>query len=141
MSRPFDDPAVEAVFDAYPSDLRADLLRLRALILETASEIEAVGPLVESLKWGQPAYRPTKPKSGTTLRIGAVKNDPGRYAMFFHCQTTLADTFRQIYGDQLVFQGDRAILFSHGDAIPRDALKHCIALALTYHARPKHRVR
>ncbi len=136
-SRPFDDPAVEAVFDAYPDAPRRDLLRLRALIFDTAAQIEGIGPLIETLKWGQPAYLPSRPRTGTTIRINALKDDPGRYGMFFHCQTTLVGTFRELYRDQLVCQGNRAILFSHGAAIPRDALKHCIALALTYHATPE----
>ena len=136
-SRPFDNPEVEAVFRAYPRQVRLDLLRLRALIFDTAARIEGIGPLIETLKWGQPAYLPSRPRTGTTIRIDALKDDPGRYGMFFHCQTTLVDTFRELYRDQFFCQGNRAILFSHGTAIPSHALKHCIALALTYHAKPE----
>ena len=137
--RSFDDPNVKAVFDAYPADLRADLLRLRELIFDTASETEGVGGLIETLKWGQPAYLPAKPRTGSTIRIDALKDQPDRYAMFFHCQTRLVDTFRELYRDQFVFQGNRALLFSHGDPIRVDALRHCIALSLTYHLKPKGR--
>lgn len=136
-SRPFEDPNVEAVFDSYPSALREDLLTLRALVFQVADETEAVGALIETLKWGQPAYLPSRRKTGSTIRIDALKNDPDRYAMLFHCQTTLVKDFREIYRDEFVFQGDRALVFSHGRSLPRDALKHCIALALTYHLKPK----
>ena len=138
MSRPFDDPDVEAVFDAYPRRLRTDLSRLRDLIFDTASGIDHIGPLVETLKWGQPSYAPLTPRTGSAVRIDALKSDPDGYAMFFNCQTRLIDTFRELYPDQFTFQGNRALVFAHGDPLPRDALKHCIALSLTYHLRPKH---
>jgi hypothetical protein len=55
--------------------------------------------------------------------------------MFFHCQTTLVGTFRERYGDLLSFEGNRAVLFSVGKKLPEKALKHCVAMALTYHLR------
>ena len=130
---PFDDPAVRAVFDAYPPKLRADLLALRALILDTAAKTDGVGPLVETLKWGQPSYL----RIGTTVRIDALKDRPDGYALFVHCQSRLADAFRQLYPDQFTFDGNRALLFTTGQPRPDDALKHCIALALTHHLRKR----
>lgn len=135
--RPFDDPAVKAVFDAYPPPLRADLLALRALILDTAAETDGVGPLVETLKWGQPSYLPARPRIGTTVRIDALKDRADGYALFVHCQSRLAETFRQRYPDQFTFDGNRALLFTQGQPLPRDALEHCIALALTLHLRKR----
>jgi hypothetical protein len=134
--RSFDDPAVKAVFDAYPATLRRPLLRLRSLIYDVA-RTAAVGELIESLKWQQPAYRPVRPRIGTTVRIDAMPDRSDRYAMFFHCQTTLLATFRDLYPDQFTFQGDRALVFKAADAVPQEALQHCISLALTYHARSR----
>ena len=134
-TRPFDDPGVAAAFDAWPPDLRDDLLFLRTQIFDTADGLEAVLPLVESLKWGQPAYAPAKPRIGSTVRLDVLKNAPHRYGMFFHCQTTLVRDFREIYRDQFDFEGNRALLFTHGEPVPVDALRHCIALSLTYHLR------
>lgn len=131
----FADARVKAVFDAHPRELRADLLTLRALIFDTAAETEGVGGLVETLKWGQPAYAPAKPRTGSTIRIDALGDRRGHTALFFHCQTTLVSDFRQRYPDLLAFQGNRAVVLAPGQELPRDALKHCIALALTYHAR------
>lgn len=125
------------MFDSYPKRLRTPLLRLRQLIFACASQTEAVGEVVETLKWGQAAYLTEKPKSGSTIRIGTIKGQENRYAMFFHCQTTLVSTFREIYPKTLVFQGNRAVLFSIEDQIPQDAVEHCIALALTYHSRQR----
>ena len=133
--RSFSDPAVAKVFAAYPPALRRALLTLRGLILEVADAQRGKGGLIETLKWGQPAYLPVKPRTGTTVRIDAVKSDSDRYAAYFHCQTTLIDSFRELYPDELTVEGDRALLFERGRELPKTALKHCIGLALTYHAR------
>ena len=130
---PFADAEVEAVFAAYPAGIRVDLLALRQLIFEAAAETEAVGPLVETLKWRQPAYLPARPRIGTTVRIDALKD--GHYAIFVHCQTTLVARFRETYPGLFTFTGTRAVLFTPGDPLPRDELKHCIAMALTYRSR------
>lgn len=126
---------MEAVFDAYPKVLRTDLLALRALILETAVATEGVGPLIETLKWGQPSYLPKRPRVGTTVRIDALKNSGDRYGLFVHCQTTLVRDIRERYGDLFAYDGNRALLFRAGEPVPRDVLRHCIAMALTYHLR------
>jgi hypothetical protein len=139
LERPFGDVRVRAAFDSYPDGLRADLLALRALILATARETEGVGALVETLKWGQPAHLPARPGIGTTIRIDVVKGEPARYAMYVHCQTTLMASFRERYGDAFAFEGNRALIFARGARVPRAALRHCIAMALTYHARQRRR--
>lgn len=137
--RGFADAAVRAVFEAYPARLRADIFSLRELIFDTADATEGVGALVETLKWGQPAYVPSKPGIGSTVRIDALKPPKQEYGMFFHCQTTLVPTFRELYGNRFSFQGNRAIVFSHGQKVPWDALAHCVALALTYHLKVRRR--
>lgn len=133
----FADPAVEAVFAAYPARTKAKLLALRKLILETAAKMPGVGALDETLKWGQPSYLTTETRSGSTIRIDRVKPEAGddreRYALYVHCQTTLVSTFRQLYRDELTFGGNRSILLEADRPFPKAALRHCIALALTYH--------
>ena len=134
-SRLFADRNVAKVFDAYPDDVRAKLLTLRAMILETAAKLDGVGPLEETLKWGQPSYLTTQSGSGSTIRIDRVKADDDRVAMYFHCQTDLVATFRELYPAQMEYGGNRSILFETAAKIPEKALRHCIGLALTYHAR------
>ena len=134
IDTPFTDPLVKAVFDAYPPALRKALLELRRLIFATAAETAGVGDLVETLKWRQPAYLTERPKSGSTIRIDALKGRSDGYAMYFHCQSALVPTFRELYPESFVFEGNRAIHFSLDRNIDKEALKHCIALALTYHA-------
>jgi hypothetical protein len=133
----FADPAVAAVFAGYPKRTKAKLLELRRLILETAAKTQGVGALKETLKWGQPSYLTPETRSGSTIRIDRVKPEAGddteRCALYVHCQTTLVSTFRQLYRDQLTFGGNRSILLDAGRPLPKAALRHCIALALTYH--------
>ena len=130
------DPAVNAVFGAYPDPVKAKLLALRRLIFDTAKATKGVGALEEALKWGQPSYLTAESKSGSTIRIDQVKAEAGGYAVYFHCQTDLVETFRELY-PQLRYSGNRAILLDAGEKMPEAALRHCIALALTYHARKR----
>jgi hypothetical protein len=126
------DPAVAAVFDAYPRPLKSRLLALRRLIFDTARTTDGVGPLEEAIKWGQPSYLTTETKSGSTIRIDRVKSAANQYAVYFHCQTDLVSTFRELY-PELTYGGNRSILLDAANALPEAALRHCVALALTYH--------
>ncbi len=108
----FADPAVKAVFAAYEPKVRARLLALRELIFATAASAK-VGPLSETLKWGQPAYRPVKAKTGTTVRIDALRG-ADKYALFVPCSTTLIASFREHYEREMVFEGKRSMIFSAG---------------------------
>ena len=128
---------MEAVFEAYPEELRVKLIRLRQLIFETASRIAGVGPLEETLKWGQPSYLTPQSKSGTTIRIDRIKSAPGQIGMFVHCQTSLISRYRELYPDVLSFDGKRAIKIDQNEQLPEEVLRHCIAMALTYHLNKK----
>ena len=126
------DPAVAAVLDSYPKPLKSKLLALRALILDTARKTEGVGRLEEALKWGQASYLTSESKSGSTVRIDRVKSADDQVAVYFHCQTNLVETFRELY-PELSFGGNRAILLEADKKLPEAELRHCVALALTYH--------
>jgi hypothetical protein len=101
-------PKIDAVFRDYPPRLRAKLMRLRQIILKTAAKMDDVGALEETLRWGQPAYIA---KRGSTIRIDQVKAEPGRYAIFFICNSDLVATFRELYPN-LDYRGNRSIAFS-----------------------------
>ena len=131
------DPAVDGIFDAYPKPVKAKLLALRRLILDTAKATQGVGALEEALKWGQPSYLTTETKSGSTIRIDRVKSAVNQYAVYFHCQTDLVETFRELYPTQLRYGGNRSILLNAAEEIPGPELRHCVALALTYHLRKR----
>jgi hypothetical protein len=126
---------VAQTYAAYPPPLRRRLLSLRRLVLDTAAATPGVGELEETLKWGEPAYLTSASKSGSTIRLGPVKSSPSQYALYFNCKTTLVDTFRTLFPQELRYEGNRAIVLDSADAVPREALAFCIQAALTYHKR------
>ncbi|WP_316359835.1 DUF1801 domain-containing protein [Devosia sp.] len=130
------NPAVAAVLAAYPAPLRERLMELRALIEETAAETDGVGPLEETLKWGEVSYLTSASGSGTTVRIGRDRAS-GRPAIYVNCKTDLLSRYRTLYPDRFGYDGDRGVIL--GEAPDEAALKHMIALALTYHARKTRR--
>ena len=129
----FKNPEVFAVFQDYPHEIKSKLLFLLNLIFEVAKKANGVGELEETLKWGQPSYLTSQTKSGTTIRIDKVKSGKHDYAIFFNCQTTLVDTFREMFRDEFEYEGNRALLFKTKDKIATEKLKLCISMALTYH--------
>jgi len=123
--------SVMAVIEAYPAPVRRKLEAVRRLILDTARKTEGVGALEEALKWGQVSYLTSESKSGSTVRIDRVKSTD-QVAVYFHCQTNLVETFRELY-PKLSYSGNRAILLDADKKLPEVELRHCVALALTYH--------
>lgn len=128
---------IAAIFDAYPKAIKSKLMFLRQLIFTVAAQTDGVGELEETVKWGQPSYLTTQSKSGSLIRLGQVKGQEGKYAIYFHCQTTLVDTFKEMYPGVFQFEGNRSIVFSVDVAVPVKELNHCIAIALTYHLNKK----
>ena len=138
---PFENADVESVFANYPTDVRARLMQLRQLIFETAATTAGVGALEETLRWSEPSYLTTQSKSGSIVRMHWKPSDGDHYRMYFHCQTNLVATFRQLYPTELRYDGNRSIVLSRRDPVPIDALCHCVTLALTYHASRRARNR
>ncbi|ASK89001.1 DUF1801 domain-containing protein [Sphingorhabdus sp. SMR4y] len=126
---------VRAAWKGLPEPLTVRLVQLRRLILDVASENPAIGPLEETLKWGEAAFLTSATGSGTTVRINRHKKSEAIYGLYVHCQTDLIARYRQLYDQELTFDGNRAVLFDCRNALPVDAARHCIAMALTYHLR------
>jgi hypothetical protein len=124
---------VAAAFREFPTPVRMLLERVRTLILTVARETEVVGPLVETLKWGEPAYLTEASGSGSTIRLGWPKARPSHAAVYFNCKTTLIATFRDMFPSVFEYKGDRAILLDVDGAMDEKALSLCISMALTYH--------
>lgn len=133
---PSSPPDVAAVLDACPAPARLRLMEVRDLILATAAEMPEVGVLTETLKWRQPAYLTNQTKSGTTLRLGWA-DDGTSISLFVHCQTSLVSEWRQRYEEALTFVGNRELVVAADQPLPVAPLQHCIAMALTYHARKR----
>ena len=126
-------------FSVYPMPVRTKLLALRQMILDVAKKTAGVGKLEEALRWGQPSYLTTETGVGSTIRIDHIKNEPGKYAMYFICTSGLIEDFKELYKGEMKFMGNRSIVFDVENRLPEAALRHCISLALTYHLRKKQR--
>lgn len=124
------NPKVKEVFNKYPKNVKHQLLQLRDLVLKAASEIEGLEKLEETLKWGEPSYLT---KHGSTVRMDWKEKEPEQFALYFKCTSSLVPTFKAIYKDQFVFEGNRAIVFQLDDKIPKAEIAHCISMALRYH--------
>ncbi|MDH3662840.1 MAG: DUF1801 domain-containing protein [Alphaproteobacteria bacterium] len=122
---------VSRAFASFPEPARTGLLTLRDLIFETAEKTPGVGALDETLKWSQPAYLTSETKSGSTIRLGLPKQ--GGFAIYTHCQTSILSDFRNVFPDDFVYDGNRAIQFREGEAPASETLELLIRNALTYH--------
>ena len=126
---------VAAAFEALSEPTRIQLLHIRRLIFEVAEETPGVGPLTETLKWGEPAYLTAASRSGSTIRLGVSKTLGNTAAILFNCHTTLVETFRAQFPDAFAYQGNRAILVPPSVPLLEPPLAICLAMALTYHHR------
>ena len=124
-----DSPDVQRLIKQYPPKAQERLNELRDLIIGTARENEDIEILTETLKWGEPSYLT---KVGSTIRIDWKERTPDKYFIYFICTTELVNTFRTIFGEELQYEGQRAIVLDLNEKLPVTPLKRCIALALTY---------
>lgn len=123
---------VKEKFKSYPVHVRPYLERLRTTILDVANNTEGVGPLEETLKWGEPSYLTSKSKSGTTIRIDWKAKRPHQYALYVNCKTSLIDRYKTLF-PELSYEGNRAIIFDLDKEAPENELRACILMALRYH--------
>jgi len=123
---------VKKKFESYPEHVRPKLELLRNIILDEAASDKSIGKLEETLKWGEPSYLTSASKSGTTVRIDWKSKSPNQYAIYVNCKTTLIDTFRSLF-PELIYEGNRAIIFNINQAVPENEIRLCISMALKYH--------
>ncbi|MEP2102747.1 MAG: DUF1801 domain-containing protein [Parasphingorhabdus sp.] len=126
---------IQLVFDSYAKAAQDRLIQLRSLVFEVAAHDDRIGPLEETLKWGQPSYLPSATKSGTTIRIDANAKTSENCAIYVHCGTDLVGRWRELYDESLHFEGNRAVIFDADKPLPVEPVKHIMAMALTYHLR------
>lgn len=124
---------VRQKFNSYPDHIKPKMENLRELIYDVAKNTDGVGELEETLKWSEPAYLTPKTKSGTTIRIDWKPGKPDQIGMYVSCNTTLIQTFRTLFGTDLTFEGNRAVVFPVEKPIPEKQLMICIRMALRYH--------
>ncbi|WP_191601515.1 DUF1801 domain-containing protein [Marinomonas algicola] len=119
---------IKQKFETYPEAVAPVLSQLREVILTVAKE-ECID-VSETIKWGEPSYIA---KQGSTIRFDWKAKHPDQYALYFNCRSKLVETFKELYPNELVYEGNRAVLFRLDEAVPWPVLKHCISLSLRYH--------
>ena len=126
-------PGVAETYASYEAEVSGELCKLRELILDTAAETDGVGAIEEGLRWNQPSFFTTESGSGSTIRVAptSAKSDHD-FAMFFICNTTLVEGFKDQFGATFTYDGNRALLFNVGDELPVEELRQCVTQALTY---------
>lgn len=127
-----------AVINNRSRDEKAALLALRNLILDVAESNKDIGEIIETVKWGQPAFLTRLPKTGTTVRIDCDPSGNGGVALFVSCQSSLVSEWRGLF-PHLTYSGDRGVHFPMGRELPRDELRQMVTMALTYHRRKRRR--
>lgn len=123
-------PEIQAKFATYPLQVQRQLEYVRDLIFTVAAE-NALGKVEESLKWGEASYLV---KGGSPVRLDWKAKTPAVIQIYFHCQTSLVETFREIYRDEFSYEGKRAIMLPLNAEINEGPLSHCLQLALKYHS-------
>lgn len=121
-------PGIQVKFVHYPKQAQQQLEYVRELILAIAVE-HSLGDVEETLKWGEASF---SVKGGSPIRIDWKAKQPGAIQVFFHCQTRLVATFREIYRDAFVYEGNRAVVIPLATDIELTPLRHCLLLALKY---------
>ena len=122
------DEQVKQKFMTYPAEAVVVLKQVRQLILAVAEQ-DGITELKETLKWGEPSYIST---IGSTIRFDYKYKAPQHFGIYFNCKTKLIETFKELYGDTFVYQGNRALLFRLNQPLPSKELSHCVSLALRY---------
>jgi len=121
------EQSVRNKFDSYPLSVATLLNELRDLIFHVAHQ-DGITDLKETLKWSQPSYISS---IGSTLRFDWTPNKPLQYYVYFNCNTSLVETFKEIYGEVFQYEGKRAIVLTVGQQLPSE-LAHCISMSLRY---------
>ncbi len=128
-------PNVAATIAAWPEAAQKTFLAIRTILFHAAADQSVVGPLTETLKWGEPAYLTAASKSGTTVRLAWKPATPAHLSVLLNCRTTLIEKLRTIYPTTFHYQGTRAALVALDAPLPEVALDHLARLAQTYHRR------
>jgi len=121
---------VSQAFDEYPSAAQATLLAIRDIIFAVHKNDPEIGQLLEALRWGELSYLTQAPNTGSMVRLALTKS--GEPAMFFHCGTTLVETFRVQYSHIFDFEDNRAVVLRLPVEDTVAEISHCVKQALRY---------
>lgn len=126
---------VAAVIDNWPAPAQARFHHCRSIIQRVAAADPAIGPLTETLKWGEPSFLTEMTGAGSTLRMAWKSTAPGELGLFVICRTDSLADLRDLYPDTFRYEGTRAAFLPLNVAVNDDAVAFLARIVLTYHLR------
>jgi hypothetical protein len=118
----------------YPEAAQKKFHEIRHAIYTIAQSKPKIGPITETLKWGEPAYLTEFSKSGSTIQIDWKQNEPDLIGIYLNSQTSMVETMRLNHPGAFSYRGNRCIQSRLDVQLPMPALKFCLYMALTYHS-------
>jgi hypothetical protein len=121
-----------SVVTPWSDQARATLWACRNIFFDVAQDA-GIGPLDETLKWGQPAWRPRRARTGSTLRMGWSAAKPAHLLLFVDCKTDLASRMRDLYPEMVENDGRRQMAVDLDHPLPEQAIAHLAQMTFCYH--------
>jgi len=125
---------VANVIKDYPPKAKSVFGNVRKIVVKAAKATSGLENTEETLKWGEPSYLA---EGGSTVRMNWAEKQPDQFSLYFNCNSILVETFRELYRDEFIFDGNRAVSFKLDEPVPEAALEHCISMAMQYHKLKK----
>jgi len=126
--------AVASAIEDYPPAALKTFMSVRELVAKVAEQTAGLDQTEETLKWGEPSYLA---EGGSTVRMKWTEKNPEEFYLYFNCQSTLVETFRELYRDEFDYDGNRAMSFAIDAPLPEAPLEHCLSMAMQYHSLKK----
>jgi len=121
-------PDILNVIALWPQQAQQHLLAARTIAFDVAQDKPST-QLTESLKWGEPAWRPLK--GGTTLRM-SWKAERSALGLFVDCKTDLCARMQHDFPEAFDYAAPRALYLATDAAFPKDALRHLAKMTFRY---------
>lgn len=129
---------ISDIIASYPAPAKTRFLQIRDVVFDCAEKLD-VGPLEETLKWGEPAYLTPVTRAGSTLRIAWKASNPDEIGLYVNCQTTLVEQFRDQFANVFRFEGNRGVFLPCIGRLPTNEVASLVGSVLTYHRNKKSR--
>ena len=124
---------LKIVVNGWPKNAQTHFHGLRDIVKDTAATNPLVGPLTETLKWGEPSFLTEQSRSGTTLRVAWKSKSPDEIGLFVICRTDMLEQVRALFPDAFRYEGTRAAYLPLSQTIPVEAVSYLASRAQTYH--------
>lgn len=129
------DTSFSEALKSFPSIIKQAFGEIRDLVHQVAREEQTIAEVHEVLRWGQLSF---VSDTGSTFRMGWHEKEPSFLRLYFQCTSRLIPVFRSVFGKQLVYESNRALVFKIEEPLPKEILIEVIRAALLYHKVKNH---